>query len=150
MFVLEYKIKAKEHQLRAIDSAIKTSQFVRNKALRFWMDTKGANKYDFNKYCRIIAKEFKFVDELNSTARQASAERVWSAIDEFFDNCKHPVKTKKRYPKFLQNNRSVEYKNSGWKLNDKTKKPIAFTDKKEMGRVKLVQKMDISNGSVNL
>jgi putative transposase len=38
MIVLEYKIKAKQHQYQAIDQAIRTSQFVRNKALRYWMD----------------------------------------------------------------------------------------------------------------
>ncbi|MDJ0742641.1 MAG: transposase [Xenococcaceae cyanobacterium MO_167.B27] len=70
MFVLEYKIKAKQHQYRAIDSAIRTGKFVRNKALRYWLDNKGVNKYDLNKYCRVIAKEYSFANELNSTARQ--------------------------------------------------------------------------------
>ena len=88
MFVLEYKIKAKQYQLAAIDEAIRTSQFVRNKALRYWLDNKGVNKYDLNKYCRVIAKEYSFANELNSTARQSSAERAWSAISRFFDNCK--------------------------------------------------------------
>ena len=46
MFVLEYKIKAKQYQLTAIDEAIRTGQFVRNKALRYWLDNKGVNKYD--------------------------------------------------------------------------------------------------------
>ena len=91
MFVLEYKIKAKQYQLTAIDEAIRTGQFVRNKALRYWLDNKGVNKYDLNKYCRIIAKEYSFASELNSTARQSSAERAWSAISRFFDNCKKQI-----------------------------------------------------------
>ncbi len=45
---------------RAIDEAIRTGQFVRNKALRYWIDNKGVNKYDLNKYCRVIAKEYSF------------------------------------------------------------------------------------------
>jgi putative transposase len=35
MLVFEFKLKGKEHQYRAIDEAIRTSQFVRNKALRY-------------------------------------------------------------------------------------------------------------------
>jgi len=143
MIVLEYKIQAKQHQYLAIDEAIRTGQFVRNKALRFWMDNKGANKYDLNKYCRVIAKEYVFADRLNSTARQSSAERAWSGIARFFDNCKKQVKGKKGYPKFKKHSRSVEYKQSGWKLDETTKKHITFTDKNNIGRVKLVGSRNI-------
>jgi putative transposase len=127
MIILEYKIKAKQYQYLAIDEAIRTGQFVRNKALRYWMDNKGVNKYDLNKYCRILAKEYVFADKLNSTARQSSAERAWSGIARFFDNCKKKVKGKKAdatdpsleggshahqagFPKFKKHSRSVEYK----------------------------------------
>jgi transposase len=116
MIVLEYKIKAKQHQYLAIDEAIRTGQFVRNKALRYWMDNKSVNKYDLNKYCRVLAKEFVFASSLNSTARQSSAERAWSGIAKFFDNCKKQVKGKKGFPKFKKHSRSVEYKQSGWKF----------------------------------
>ena len=143
MFVLEYKIKAKKYQLTAIDEAIRTGQFVRNKALRYWLDNKRVNKYDLNKYCRVIAKEYSFASELNSTARQSSAERAWSAISRFFDNCKKQIKGKKGFPKFKKHSRSVEYKKSGWKLDEQTKKHITFTDKKGIGRVKLVGSRDI-------
>ena len=95
MIVLEYKIKAKQHQYRAIDQAIRTGQFVRNKALRYWMDNKGVNKYDLNKYCRVLAKEYAFAAQLNSTARQSSAERAWSSIARFFNNCKQKIPGKK-------------------------------------------------------
>jgi putative transposase len=143
VIVIEYKIKAKQYQYLAIDEAIRTGQFVRNKALRNWMDNKGVNKYDLNKYCRIIAKEYNFADRLNSTARQSSAERAWSGIARFFDNCKKKVKGKKGYPKFKKHSRSVEYKQSGWKLDEKTKKHITFTDKIGIGKVKLVGSRDI-------
>jgi putative transposase len=78
------------------------------------MDNKGADKYDLNKYCAVLAKEFPFANKLNSTARQASAERAWASIARFYDNCKRKVKGKKGFPKFKKNQRSVEYKHSGW------------------------------------
>ena len=143
MIVLEYKIKAKQYQLKAIDEAIRTSQFVRNKALRYWMDNKGVNKYDLNKYCRVLAKEFSFANNLNSTARQSSAERAWSGIARFFDNCRKNRPGKKGFPRFKKYSRSVEYKRSGWKLDEVTKKHITFTDKNNIGRVKLVGSRNI-------
>ena len=143
MIVLEYKIKGKQKQFQAIDEAIRTGQFVRNKALRYWMDNRGVNKYDLNKYSAVVAKEFDFAKRLNSTARQSSAERAWSAISRFFDNCKKQIPGKKGYPQFKKHSRSVEYKKSGWKLDSKTKKHITFTDKNHIGRVKLVGSRDI-------
>ena len=143
MFVIEYKIKAKQRQFQAIDRAIRTGQFVRNKALRYWMDNKGVNKYDLNKYCRILAKEYTFANNLNSTARQSSAERAWSGISRFFENCKKNIPGKKGFPRFKKHSRSVEYKKSGWKLDEKTKKHLTFTDKNNIGRVKLVGSRDI-------
>lgn len=143
MIVLEYKLNGNQYQYKAIDDAIRTAQFIRNKALRLWMDGEKINKYDLNKYCAVLAKEYPFANELNSTARQASAERAWSAISRFFDNCKKGVKGKKGYPKFKKNVRSVEYKASGWKLDEKTKKQITFTDKKGIGKLKLVGSRDI-------
>ncbi|TRU64137.1 MAG: transposase, partial [Microcystis aeruginosa Ma_QC_C_20070823_S13D] len=121
-------------------------QFIRNKALRLWMDAKREDKidkYSLNKYCAVLAKQFKFADDLNSTARQASAERAWSAIARFYDNCKKGIKGKKGYPKFQKNNRSVEYKHSGWKLSEDRKK-ITFTDKKNIGTVKLKGTRDLN------
>ena len=146
MFVLEYGLKGKQSQYCAIDRAIRTGQFVRNKALRLWMDAKvedRVNKYDLNKYCAVLAREYDFAKKLNSTARQASAERAWSAISRFFDNCRKKIKGKKGYPKFKKNSRSVEYKNSGWKLNPQTRKHITFTDKNEIGKLKLIGSRDI-------
>ena len=143
MIVLEYKIKGKQYQFQAIDGAIRTGQFVRNKALRYWIDNKGVNKYDLNKYCAVLAKEFDFAKKLNSTARQSSAERAWSGISRFFDACKKQAPGKKGYPKFKKYSRSVEYKHSGWKLDETTKKHITFTDKNNIGRVKLVGSRNI-------
>jgi putative transposase len=143
MLVLEFKVRAKKEQFAAIDEAIRTAQFIRNKCLRYWMDNKGVGKYELNKYCRTLAQDFKFAEELNSQARQASAERAWSAIRRFFDNCKQKVPGKKGYPKFKKNSRSVEYKTTGWKLDLETRKAITFTDKKQIGRVRLVGTYDL-------
>ena len=56
---------------------------------------------------------------------------------------KKKIKGKKGYPKFQKNNRSVEYKNSGWKLSEDRKK-ITFTDKKNIGTVKLKGTRDLN------
>ena len=74
---------------------------------------------------QFAAIQFKFVDTLNSTARQASAERAWSSIARFYDNCKKKIKGKKGYPKFQKNNRSVEYKNCRGQLSDDRKKLLS-------------------------
>ena len=66
MLIYEFKIKAKPAQYSAIDEAIRAAQFIQNKCLRYWMDNKGTDKYDLNKYCAVLASEFGFADELNS------------------------------------------------------------------------------------
>ena len=83
MIIYEFKVKAKQVQYRAINEAIRTSQFIQNKCLRYWMDNKGVSKYDLNKYCAVLAVElfarlpstFAFANELNSMARQSACGR---------------------------------------------------------------------------
>nr|WP_233271029.1 transposase [Microcystis aeruginosa] len=53
------------------------------------------------------------------------------------------IKGKKGYPKFQKNNRSVEYKNCGGQLSEDRKK-ITFTDKKNIGTVKLKGTRDLN------
>ena len=145
MIVLEYKVKGKQQQYNAIDDAIRTTQFVRNKAIRFWMDAPRELKLDkfaLNKYSTEQRIEFPFTAELNSMAVQSAAERAWSAISRFYDNCKSNKSGKKGFPQFQKDCRSVEYKTSGWKLH-KTKRRITFTDKKGIGELKLLGKWDI-------
>jgi putative transposase len=102
------------------------------------MDNKGVNKYDLNKYCAVLAGEFEWAKKLNSMARQASAERAWSAISRFFDNCKKKVSGKKGFPQFKKHetHASVEYKTSGWKISD-NRSEITFTDGFEAGTFKM-------------
>jgi putative transposase len=152
MLVLEYKVKAKKHQYDAINEAIRTTQFIRNKAIRYWMDApKEAkiNKIALNNYSTALRKEFKFVEELNSMACQSATERAWLAIDRFYQNCKKKISGKKGYPRFQKDNRSVEYKTSGWSLNQ-VKRRITFTDKKGIGEVKLLGKWDIQTYPIKL
>jgi putative transposase len=143
MIVYEFKVKGTGAQYRAIDEAIRTSQFIQNKCLRYWMDNKGLRQYDLNKYCAVLAAEFPFANELNSMARQSAAERTWSAIARFFDNCKKKIKGKKGFPKFKKNCRSVEYKTSGWKLSQ-NRLAITFRDEKNIGTLKLKGTYDLN------
>ncbi len=145
MLVLEYKVKAKQAQYQAIDEAIRTVQFIRNKCIRYWIDAPRESKIDksaLSRHSTELRNEFKFVKDLNSMACQASAERGWLAINRFYANCKSKKSGKKGYPKFQKDNRSVEYKTTGWKLH-KTKRRLSFTDKKGIGRLKLLGKWDI-------
>ena len=142
MLVFEFKAYGKSSQFAAVDEAIRIAQFVRNSCLRYWMDNKKIDKYDLNKYCAVLANEFPFADQLNSQARQASAERAWSAISRFYDNCKKGISGKKGYPQLQKDCRSVEYKSTGWKLAE-NRKSIKFTDKKGIGKLKLKGTRDL-------
>ncbi len=98
MLIYEYKIDGTKAQYQAIDEAIRVVQFIRNKCLRLWMDERGINKNDLQCYCAELAKEYSFARSLNSQARQASADRAWFAIQQFYDNCKQKKPGKKGYP----------------------------------------------------
>ncbi|MBD2185895.1 transposase [Planktothrix sp. FACHB-1355] len=143
MFVYEFKVYPKPQQITAINEAIRTSQFVRNKVLRYWMDNRGIGQPEMFRYNTLLRKKFKFVEELNSHACQAAVERTLKAVNRFYDNCKNQVKGKKGYPKFKKNTRSVEYKVSGWKLSE-NRKYITFTDQKGIGILKLVGSRDLN------
>src|SRR5919199_1663257 len=145
MLVLEYKIKAKPSQYKVIEEAIRTVQFIRNKCIRYWMDAPKDSKINgaaLSRYSTELRNEFSFVKDLNSMAVQASAERAWFAISRFYGNCKAKKSGKKGFPCFQKDNRSVEYKTSGWTLHP-TKRRITFTDKKGIGTLKLLGKWDI-------
>ncbi len=129
MLVFEYKLKGTDGQYRILDEVLRTARFVRNTCLRYWMDNPGKNKYDLNNYCTVLAKEYSWAKKLNSMARQASAERAWSAISRFYENCKAKKPGKKGFPRFRkeQTHASVEYKTCGWKLSE-DRREITFTD----------------------
>ena len=137
MLIFEYKVAGNTQQNTAIDEAIRITQFIRNKCLRLWMDGRGISKNDLQCYCAQLAKEYPFASCLNSQARQASADRAWFAISRFYENCKMHKPGKKGYPKFQHDNRSVEYKQTGWKL-ESDGKHITFTDGCGIGRLRMV------------
>ncbi len=157
MRVIEFKVKATQQQQIAILEAIRIGQFIRNKCLRLWMDSNREDKINYASLCRFVTTlsndtDTPFVSNLNSMARQASAERAWFAISRFYDNCKKAHRPRridfgerteqeglaqKGYPKFKKFSRSVEYKTCGWKLSE-DKKSIQITDKTGIGKLKLV------------
>lgn len=137
MVIYEYKLAGNKAQYQAIDEAIRIVQFIRNKAVRLWMDTRGVSKNDLQCYCSQLAREFPFAARLNSQARQASADRAWFAIFRFYENCQTHKPGKKGYPQFQHDNRSVEYKQTGWKL-EADGRHLTFTDGCGIGRLRLI------------
>jgi putative transposase len=102
------------------------------------MDNKNIGRYELSAYCAVLGKEFPFAGKLNSQARQASAERSWSSIARFYDNCKKGKPGKKGFPRFNkhQTHGSVEYKTTGWKLSE-DRRTITFSDGFDAGSFKL-------------
>ncbi len=173
MLFFEYKAYGKQQQFDAVDEAIRTVQFVRNKCLRLWMDRGGNSQYELNKYCTILAEEYPFANELNSMARQASAERAWSAIARFYmalassrvtrptqclDNCKKqipgpkakpPLATWREPPGRLAGYPQFQHdcRSVEYKTSGwklaKSRKSITFTDKKGIGKLKLKGTRDL-------
>jgi putative transposase len=143
MIVLEFKAQGKTTQYSAINEAMRTAQFVRNKCIRFWMENRGVGQKDLYRHNTALRAEFPFVKDLNSHACQIAVERAYTSIARFYSNCKKSVPGKKGYPKFKKNCRSVEYKTSGWKLSE-TRKKITLTDKKGIGTLKLKGTWDLN------
>jgi putative transposase len=137
MLISEYKLDGTAQQYAVIDEAIRVVQFIRNKCLRLWMDGGCINKNDLQCSCAVLAKEYSFAHSLNSQARQASADRAWAAISRFSENCGNHKPGKKAYPKFQHENRSVQYKQTGWKL-DPDGRHVIFTDGCGIARLRLV------------
>ena len=140
MLIREYKLKGKAVQYRTIDRAIRTVQFVRNKAVAFWQDAQPGQKtnlFAMHRLAKDLATEFPFVAQLGSQARQLAAERASISVTNFYRNCREKKPGKKGYPRFQKNCRSVEYSQAGWKLSEDCRRVI-FTDKNGIGSLKLV------------
>ncbi|EFH80282.1 RNA-guided endonuclease InsQ/TnpB family protein [Ktedonobacter racemifer] len=143
MLIYEYKLDGTQAQYRAIDEAIRVTQFIRNKCLRLWMDTRGINRNDLQCFCSELAKAYDFAILLNSQARQAAADRAWVAISRFYDNCRNQKPGKKGYPQFQHDCRSVEYKQTGWRL-EPDGRHLTFTDGCGIGRLRLIGSRDLA------
>jgi putative transposase len=143
MLVYEYKLRLSRAQQAAIDEAIRTTQFIRNKALRLWMDGRGVSANDLQVLCSRLAHEYPFAAQLNSQARQAAASRAWAAIERFYTNCREQRPGKKGYPRFQHECRSVEYKQTGWQLDAEGKR-LTLTDGGGIGLVRLIGSRDLA------
>jgi putative transposase len=139
MLVLEYKLVASKQQAKAIEEAIRTAQFIRNKCLRLWLDT-NATKNKLYIQCAVLAKEYPFAKALNSQARQASSERTAYAISRYLKPDQSGKRLRK--PQFQKDNRSVEYKTTGWKLSANRTR-ITFTDGIGIGKMKMLGTQDL-------
>ncbi len=146
MQVFEYKLVASRQQAERIDEAIKVTQFIRNKCLRLWMDTR-ANKNKLYTFCAVLAKDYPFANALNSQARQAASERAAYGISRHLKPDKSGKRLKK--PQFQKNNRSVEYKATGWKLSANRKR-ITFTDGIGIGTMKMLGTQDLCSYDICL
>ena len=136
MIVREAKLlKGSKSQYESLDEAIRTAQFIRNKAVRLWRDERDVDKSRISRLCKELAKQFPFARKLNSMARQASGERAWNSISSFYRRCREGAK-KKGYPQFKKHSRSVEYKTTGWKLSTDCRL-INFTDGFKAGQFSL-------------
>ena len=137
MLVFEAKLEGEKQQYERLDEAIRTARFIRNSCIRYWMDNPKIGRYELSAYCAVLALEFPWASKLNSMARQASAERAWSAIARFYDNCKKKA-AYIGFPRFKkhQTHGSVEYKTCGPKLSE-DRRTIIFTDGFKAGSFKL-------------
>ncbi len=135
MLVLEYKLVVSAAQSQRIEEALRTAQFVRNKTLALWYQDRRNKAFDLNKYCAVLAKEYSFANALNSQARQAAAERAAYAVSRYLKTDKSGKRLAK--PKFQKDNRSVEYKVTGWKLSPERKR-ITFKDGIGIGTMKML------------
>ena len=142
MIVLEYKLKGKSEQFHRVDDAIRTAQFIRNKCIRLWRDKKGINKTLMFRHNTELRATYPWCYNLNSHACQASVERAAKSIDKFYSDLKDPSVKKKSYPTFKKHSRSVEYKQSGWKIS-KNRKRLIITDRTGIGSFKLVGSRDL-------
>ncbi len=144
MIALEAKLKGTSTQYAKLDEAIRTGQFIRNSCLRHWEDNKGVTRNDLQKLCSVLAKNkaTPWARKLNSQARQAHADRTWAAIQRFYENCRLGKSGKKGYPKYKKFSRSVEYKNTGWRLST-DRRQITFTDGFEVGTMALWTSRDL-------
>ena len=59
MLVREGKLlNGTSNQYKSLDEAIRTAQFIRNKAVRYWMDNQGVNKSRLYKLSKELGSEF--------------------------------------------------------------------------------------------
>ena len=137
MIVYEAKLKGTKTQYQLLDEAIKAGQFIRNKALRCWIDNQKVKRSDLLKLCTDLRRQFSWCRKLSAQACQSSADRAWTAISRYYRNYHQEIFRKKDYPRFKKNSRSIEYKVDGWKLSD-DRRQISFRDGFRAGEFRLI------------
>ena len=65
MLIYDYKLRVNQAQQQAIDEAIRTVQFIRNKCVRLWMDERGIGDNDLQDNSAQLAQEYPFAARLN-------------------------------------------------------------------------------------
>ncbi len=152
MRIFEYRAYGNPEQYAAIDEAIRTTQFVRNKCIRLWMDAKdipyNVGKSEISKHTTELRADYTWAKKLNATAVQAAGDRAWDSISRFYKNVREGIKPV-GYPRFRKTVRSVEYKHSGWKLRileqgERILPRITFLDGCGIGTLKLKGTWDTS------
>lgn len=58
MIVFEAKLEGEKQQYEKLDEAIRTTRFIRNSCIKYWMETKGIGRYELSAYCKVLSKEF--------------------------------------------------------------------------------------------
>ena len=143
MLLYEYKLRLTRPQAAAINEAIRTTQFIRNNAVRRWRDGRGVTTNDRHVLCARLAHDSPCAAALNSQARQAAAARAWAAISRFSTHCRERRPGKKGSPRFQRDCRSVEYQQTGWQL-DPDGKRLTLTDGWGIGQVRLIGSRELA------
>lgn len=58
MLVFEFKTYGQANQYTSIDEAIRTTQFIRNKAIQLWIDGVAKSWVELSRHYALLAKEF--------------------------------------------------------------------------------------------
>jgi len=100
----EYKPLATAAQQRAVDEAICSTQFIRNRCSQLWMNVGEMSAKNLQLARSRLAHAVAFVapPSLNSLARQAAAaDRAWAVLGRLSATCQAKRPGKKGYPTFL-------------------------------------------------
>lgn len=152
MISLEVKAYPTKSQVLKIEEGFRIVQFVRNKTLAPWKtkSIEGYSKYTANNIATKLRHEFPdIVGKIHSQAAQEAAERTWKAISRFYSECKLKSHSGKLgVPKFKKNNKSIEYKQWGYKIHE-DRRSITFSDGLKIGKLRISMCPELNLYGVN-
>lgn len=73
MLVFEFKTYGKASQFKAIDEAIRTTQFIRNKAIRLWVDGEAKSWVELSRHCSLLAGIVSFCRQAEFNGKTCSS-----------------------------------------------------------------------------